>query len=249
MTKKNKASESEPGDKPRVSKCRTQQSAALASAVSTVEKATKPKSAAVAAEGTPLGAEVAKGASATNVAEEERKMPALPKYAAVPRAVFRAGGVEAQGVAADKMEEIEEEEDKKEEDKKEEDKKNEDQEEEEKAEEDSDNDSVSGDNEEEESVDEGSDYNPDSSSGHGTVHLADDIDNLPDDKKPSPKEKVSSPFDLPILPIAKTFLVKQGKKGKQGKKLPHGDDNSILLLSDEEDPPLTKKKKVLASIF
>jgi hypothetical protein len=77
--------------------------------------------------------------------------------------------------------------------------------------------------------------------------LADDIDNLLDNNKPSPKEKVSGPFDLPILPIAKTFLVKQGKKRKQGKKLPDGDDDSILLLSDEEDPPLTKKKKVSAT--
>jgi len=42
-------------------------------------------------------------------------------------------------------------------------------------------------------------------------------------------------------------LLKQGKKGKQGKKLPDGDDDSILLLSNEEDPPLTKKNKVLAT--
>jgi len=96
MTKKNKASESLPGDKPQTSKHRTQQSAPLASAVSTVEKATKPKSAAVAAEGAPLGAEVAKGTSASNVAEEERKMPALPMYAAVPREVFEAGAVPVQ---------------------------------------------------------------------------------------------------------------------------------------------------------
>jgi len=116
MTKKNKASESLPGDKPHASKRKTQQSAPLASAVSMVEKTTKPKSVAVAAEGAPLGAEVAKGTSATNVVGEERKMPALPKYAAVPRAVFEAGGVEAQGSAADKMEEIEEEDENKEED-------------------------------------------------------------------------------------------------------------------------------------
>jgi hypothetical protein len=116
MTKKNKASESLPGDKPHASKRKTQQSAPLASAVSMVEKTTKPKSVAVAAEGAPLGAEVAKGTSATNVVGEERKMPALPKYAAVPRAVFGAGGVEAQGSAADKMEEIEEEDENKEED-------------------------------------------------------------------------------------------------------------------------------------
>jgi hypothetical protein len=29
----------------------------------------------------------------TNVAEKERKIPSLPKYAAVPREVFRAGPV------------------------------------------------------------------------------------------------------------------------------------------------------------
>jgi hypothetical protein len=61
MTKKNKASESEPGDKPRTSKHRIQHSAPLASTVSTTEMAKKPKSAAVAAEGAPLVAEVAKG--------------------------------------------------------------------------------------------------------------------------------------------------------------------------------------------
>jgi len=129
MMKKNKASETLPGDKPRASKRKTQQSAPLASAVSTVEKTTKPKSAAVAAEGTPLVAEVSKGSSATNVVEEERKMPALPKHAAVPRATFGAGGVEAQGVAADTMEEVKEkekEEEQKEEEQKEEEEKHDD---------------------------------------------------------------------------------------------------------------------------
>jgi hypothetical protein len=237
MMKKNKASESLPGDKPRASKRRTQQSAPLASAVSTWKQQSQSQRA-VAAEGAPLGAEVAKGTSASNVVEEEWKMPALPKYAAVPRAVFGAGEVEAQGTAANKMEDIEEEEDNKEEDKKKEDKEDED----------GDDDSASGNEEEEESGNDGSEYNPDASAGDGTVNLlADDVDNLPDDKKPSPKEKVSSPFDLPILPIVKTVLLKQGKKGKQGKKLPDGDDDSILLLSNEEDPPLTKKKKVLAT--
>jgi hypothetical protein len=48
------------------------------------------------------------------------------------------------------------------------------------------------------------------------VNLADDVDNLPDEVKPSQKEKVFHPFHLPILPIAKTLLVKQGKKGKRG---------------------------------
>jgi len=98
MMKKNKASESEPGNKPRASKRRIQQSP-LASAVSMVEKANKPKSAAVAAEGASLIAEVAKEISATNVAKEERKMPALPKYAAVPREVFGAGPVAAEVAA------------------------------------------------------------------------------------------------------------------------------------------------------
>jgi hypothetical protein len=79
------------------------------------------------------------------------------------------------------------------------------------------------------------------------VNLADDVDNLPDEVKPSQKEKVFHPFDLPILPIVKTMLVKQGKKRKQGKKLPDSDDDSILLLSNEEDPPLTKKKKASAT--
>ncbi|MFN9982444.1 MAG: hypothetical protein ACK53Y_21130, partial [bacterium] len=93
----------------------------MASTVSTVEKTTKPKSAAVAAECAPLVAEVSKGSSATNVVEEERKMPALPKHAAVPRAAFGAGEDEAQGVAADTMEEVKEKEkERKEEEQKEE---------------------------------------------------------------------------------------------------------------------------------
>jgi hypothetical protein len=77
------------------------------------------------------------------------------------------------------------------------------------------------------------------------------VDNLPDEVKPSQKEKVSSPFDLPIVPIAKTMLVKQGKKGKQGPKLPEGDDDdSILMLSDDDAKlasPSKQKKKVLAT--
>jgi hypothetical protein len=73
------------------------------------------------------------------------------------------------------------------------------------------------------------------------------VDNLPDKVKPSQKEKVSSPFDLPILPIVKTMLVKQGRKGKQGK---NGDDDSILMLTDDEAKeasPSKQKKKVLAT--
>jgi hypothetical protein len=244
MMKKNKASESLPGDKPRASKRKTQQSAPLVSAVSTVEKTTTPKSAAVAAEGAPLGAEVAKGTSASKVVEEERKMPALPKYAAVPRAVFGAGGVEAQGSAADKVEEIEEEDENKEEDKKEEEKKKED-----KEDEDGDDDSASGDEEEEESGDEGSEYAPAEDGSEGTVNLADDAvapDNPPD--KVKPVQKVSSPFDLPILPIAKTLLVKKAKKGNT---VHDGDDDSIILLTDDEakegTPLKSQKKKVLAT--
>jgi len=60
-----------------------------------------------------------------------------------------------------------------------------------------------------------------------------------------PGQKVSSPFDLPILPIAKTLLVKQGKK------VPYGDEDSVLLLSNdeaEETTPLrSQKKKELAT--
>jgi len=77
------------------------------------------------------------------------------------------------------------------------------------------------------------------------------VDNLPDEVKPSQKEKVSSPFDLLILPIAKTLLVKQGKKGKKGKMVPDGDEDSILLLSNDETeeatPLRSQKKKELAT--
>jgi hypothetical protein len=239
MTKNSKKKEQQAGDQPRASKRKIQQSAPLPSGVSVPEKAKKPKG--VAAE-TAISsvlsppAEVGKETSASNVAEEEQKMPALPKYAAVPRECFGAGAVpveesvaveaiKAQGVAGEKLEEAEDKD---------------------KEEDDDDDDSGSGDDEEEESGKEGSDYNPNGSAGDGTVHLADDVDNLLDEVKPSQKEKVSSPFDLPILPIVKTMLVKEGKKGKHGKRLPDADDNSILLLSNEEDPPLTKKKKVLA---
>jgi hypothetical protein len=212
--------------------------------VSVPEKAKKPKGvaaeAAVSSVSSPP-AEVAKGASPskTNVVEEERKMPALPKHAAVPRAAFGAGGVEAQGVAADMMEEVKEKE----------------KEEEENHDEDDEDDSSGGgdDDEDEDSGEEDSDYAPpeDGSEATGTVIIADDVDNLPDVVKPSQKEKVSSPFDAPILPIAKTMLVKQGKKGKQGPKFGEGDDDdSILLLSDDDAKPgipSKQKKKVLAT--
>jgi hypothetical protein len=246
MTKKNKKKEEQPGDQPRAPK-RKQQSAPLASGVSVPEKAKKPKGvvaeAAVSSVSSPP-AEVAKGASPskTNVVEEERKMPALPKHAAVPR-------VEAQGVAADTMEEV------KKKEKDEEQNEEEQKEEEENHDEDDDDDSGGGgdNDEDEESGEEDSDYAPpeDGSEGTGTVTLADDVDNLPDVVKPSGKEKVSSPFDAPILPIAKTMVVKQGKKGKQGPKLAEGDDESILLLTDDDakeaTPLKSQKKKVLAT--
>jgi Mrp family chromosome partitioning ATPase len=96
MMKNSKKKEQQAGDQPRASKRKIQQSAPLASGVSVPEKAKKPKG--VAAETAILlvsspPAEVGKKTSASNVAEEERKMPALPKYAAVPRKVFEAGAV------------------------------------------------------------------------------------------------------------------------------------------------------------
>jgi hypothetical protein len=122
MVKKSKAPEAKSGNPPRASKHK-QQSAPVASGIFVPEKAKKPKG--VAAETTILSvssplAEVGKETSASNVAEEEQKMPALPSYAAVPREVFGAGavpveqsvGVEAvddQGVAGEKLEEAEDE--------------------------------------------------------------------------------------------------------------------------------------------
>jgi len=140
--------------------------------------------------------------------------------------------VEGQGVAGEKLEEAEENKD----------------------DDDDDDDSGGDDDEDEESGDEESEYAPPEDGSEGTVILADDavahVDNLPDVVKPSQKEKVSSPYDLAILPIAKTMVVKQGKKGKQGPKLAEGDDESILLLTDDEAKPGTaskQKKKVLAT--
>jgi hypothetical protein len=113
LQRKSKKKEEQPGDQPRASKRKIQQSAPLASGVSVPEKAKKPKGvAAEAAVSSVLSpsAEVAiePSPSKTNVVEEERKMPALPKHAAVPRAAFGAGGVKVQGVAADTMEEVKE---------------------------------------------------------------------------------------------------------------------------------------------
>jgi hypothetical protein len=120
MTKKSKKKEEQPGDQPRASK-RKQQSAPVASGVSVPEKAKKPKG--VAAE-TAISsvlspsAEVGKEPSASNVAEEEQKMTALPKCAALPKEAIGAGAVpaeqsvgvetvEGQGVAGEKLEEAE----------------------------------------------------------------------------------------------------------------------------------------------
>jgi hypothetical protein len=243
MTKNSKKKEQQAGDQPRASKRKIQQSAPLASGVSIPEKAKKPKG--VAAETAILSvssppAEVAKGTSASNVAEEEWKLPALPKYAAVPREVFGAGAVpveesvaveaiKAQGVAGEKLEEAEDKD---------------------KEDDNDDNDYGSGDDEEEEdSGNEKSEYAPAEEGSEGTVNLADDAvapDNLPD--KVKPVQKVSSLFDLPILLIAKTLLVKQGKKGNM---VHDGDDYSIILLTDDEAKEATllksQKKKVLAT--
>jgi hypothetical protein len=243
--KKNKKNVLVACDKPRASKRKIQQSAPLASTVSMVEKAKKPKAVSEeAAVSSPCPPEVAKGASATNVAEDERKIPALPKYVAVPREVFGAGPVAVEeapssveveapndveegekGGAAKKTEKVEDK-----------DKDNE---------VDDDND-ASGNYVEEEEDNDGSDYTPDKEGSEGTINLTDDTvapDNLLDKVKPG--QKVSSPFDLPILPIAKTLLVKQGKK------VPYGDEDSVLLLSNDEaeeaTPLRSQKKKELAT--
>jgi len=235
MGKKSKAPEAKSGDPPRASK-RKQQSVPVTPGVSVPEKAKKPKG--VATVTTILSvssppAEVGKETSASNVAEEEQKMPALPKYAAVPREVFGAGAVpveqsvaveavEGQGVAGEKLEEAEE-----------------------NAKENKDDD----DDEDVESGDEESEYAPPEDGSEGTVNLAEDAvapDNPPD--KVKPVQKVSSPFDLPILPTAKALLVKKGKKSNQ---VHDGNDNSIILLTNDEGkegtPLKSQKKKVLAT--
>jgi hypothetical protein len=61
--------------------------------------------------------------------------------------------------------------------------------------------------------------------------------------KVKPGKKVSSPFDMPILPIAKSLLVKNDKKGKN---VQDSDEESIIMLSDDESP-LKKKKGKLAT--
>jgi len=92
MTKKNKSKDTKPGDKSHASKHKasSQQSAPLASAISTMEKAKKPKTVSEeAAVSSPCPPEVAKGTSSvpseTNVVD--RKITVLPKYAAVLRGI------------------------------------------------------------------------------------------------------------------------------------------------------------------
>jgi hypothetical protein len=175
----------------------------LASTISLPEKAKKPK--AVAAEAARCPPEIAKGTSATNVAEEERKMPSLPKYAAVPREVFGAGpvaveesvaveAVEAQGVAAEKMEEVEDED---------------------KEDEDGDDDSASGNDVKEESGNEGSEYAPDSSDGDGTVHLSDDVDNLPDEVKPSQMKRFPVHLIFRSFPLLRPCWLSRERRGRR----------------------------------
>jgi hypothetical protein len=95
-----------------------------------------------------------------------------------------------------------------------------------------------------ESGDEESKYAPPEDGSEGTVNLVEDAaapDNPLDKLKPV--QKVSSPFDLPILPTAKALLVKKGKKSNQ---VHDGDDDSIILLTDnevKEGTPLKSQKK------
>jgi hypothetical protein len=254
MVKKNKVPEAKSSDQSPASK-QERQSAPLASAISTMEKAKKPK--AVTTEATllspPCPAKVAQGTSAMNVAEDAWKIPTLPKYAVVPREVF-FGAASVEPVVVEEapssvagVEDIDNVEENVVDGGEGADKADDDDDEyTEKPVEvgTMDNDDEAGTN------DQDSDYAPaqDGSDGDGTVDIADDVDNLTDKVKPVQKEKVSSPFDLPILPIARTFLVKQGKKGKKGMKITDGHEESLLLLSDEEAPPLrSQKKKELAT--
>jgi hypothetical protein len=140
-------------------------------------------------------------------------MPALLKCAAVPREVIGEGAVpaevkavaplvkavKAQGVAGEKLEEAEGNKD----------------------DDSDDDDSGAGDDDEDvESGDEESKYAPPEDGSEGTVILADDavahVNNLPDKVKLSQKEKVSSQFDLPILPIAKTMWLSRERRESRG---------------------------------
>jgi len=245
MTKKSKVAEAKPGNNSQASK-RKQQSVPVTPGVSVPEKAKKPKGVAMVTTILSVSsppAEVGKETSASNVAEEEQKMPALPKYAAVPREVFGAGAVpveqsvaveavEGQGVAGEKLEEAEE------------------NAKENKDDDDDDDDSGGGNNDEDvESGDEESEYAPPGDGSEGTVNLA-EVAVAPDNPldKVKPIQKVSIPFDLPILPTAKALLVKKGKKSNQ---VHDGNDNSIILLTNDEakegTPLKSQKKKVLAT--
>jgi hypothetical protein len=136
--------------------------------------------------------------------------------------------VKGQGVAGEKLEEAEENKD---------------------DDDDDDDSGVSDDDEDVESGNEESKYAPPEDGSEGTVNLAEDAvapDNPPD--KVKPVQKVSSPFDLPILPTAKVLLV---KKGGESNQVHDGDDDSIILLTDDEAKEATplkiQKKKVLAT--
>jgi hypothetical protein len=182
-----------------------------------MEMAKKPK--AVATEATllspPSPAEVANGA------EDDRKIAAQPKYVAVPRVVTRAASVEP--VATEEEEHVEEsflkakppllieKADHVEEGKEGSDGQAN------QVENDKDDDDDVEVEDEDLNDDDGIDYGPDDDGLEGIINLDNDAvaaDNLPDKVKPG--QKVStSPFDLPVLPIARTLLVKKGKKGKK----------------------------------
>jgi hypothetical protein len=217
MTKNSKKKEQQAGDQPRASKRKIEQSAPLASGVSVPEKAKKPKG---------VAAETAILSVLSPPAEIGKETSASNGAGAVPvEESVAVETVEGQGVSGEKLEVAEDKD---------------------KEDDDDDDDSGSGDDEEEDLGNEGSEYVPAEEGYKGTVNLADDAvapDNLPD--KVKPVQKVSSPFDLPILPIAKTLLVKKGKKGNM---VHDGDDESILLLTDDEakeaSPFKSQKKKV-----
>jgi len=102
------------------------------------------------------------------------------------------------------------------------------------------------DNDKDENSDDASDYAPDEVGSEGTINLADDAltaGNLQDKVKPG--LKVSNPFDLPILPVAKTLLVEKDKKGK---KVNDDDEESIIMLSDEESPLKKNKGKLVTKL-
>jgi len=102
------------------------------------------------------------------------------------------------------------------------------------------------DDDEDENGNDASDYAPDEVGLEGTINLADDAltaNNLLD--KVEPGLKVSSPFDLPILPIAETLSVKKDKKGK---KVNDGDEENINMLSDGESSLKKNKEKLVTKL-